>query len=612
VPDVDPQTAAVILRCLEQDPRARPASVMEVAASLPGGSPLAAALAAGETPSPEMVVAAPMVGSLRPWVAATYVAGVVLGLAAIFALVGEVRVLSQVPFERPPEVLMDRARNVLASLGHGEEPLDVASGFGVFEDYGRFLRESGSTPGAVRERLAGGRPPLIYFWYRQSPRNMVPASLEVRPEDPPRSTPGEAYVILDPEGRLQHLEVVPSPGSGAGWARPGDWSALLAAADLATEDLSPAAPQAIPPVYADSRVAWTGNAPGSGPPIPLRIEAASYGGAAVFFDVGGPWAGPGRTGPPPIRRLGEGVGAFLTLNNIFFVSIVLAGAFLTRRNLRLGRGDRRGARRLAWFIAVVTLLGWILGGSHAPGWAERDLAFAAVGMALAKAGLLWLAYIGLEPYLRRDFPARIIAWSRLLAGNFRDPLVGRDLLIGCLLGIGVSLSYDLRELAADRLGKVSSFEVPTLQALSGFSGLVSQLSEGLFSSVLIPLSFMVLFLLLRVLLRREALAVAALWVLFTALLATRGLGPPALFGLAFAGLTAAIYVFFWTRFGLLAGTAGHLVLQLTHYMPLTSDFAAWHSWLTVFVVLTVVSLALYGFSTSVAGQPLLRGVLLED
>ena len=36
----------------------RPASALQVAAALPGGDPLAAALAAGETPSPQMVAAA--------------------------------------------------------------------------------------------------------------------------------------------------------------------------------------------------------------------------------------------------------------------------------------------------------------------------------------------------------------------------------------------------------------------------------------------------------------------------------------------------------------------------------------------------------------------------
>ena len=67
--DLDPLVERVIVRCLEPDPKERPASALQVAAALPGGDPLAAALAAGETPSPEMVAAAPKEGALRPAVA---------------------------------------------------------------------------------------------------------------------------------------------------------------------------------------------------------------------------------------------------------------------------------------------------------------------------------------------------------------------------------------------------------------------------------------------------------------------------------------------------------------------------------------------------------------
>src|SRR5579872_6155426 len=56
--DVDPAVEKAIRRCLDPDPSKRPPSALSVAAALPGGDPLAAALAAGETPSPEMVAAA--------------------------------------------------------------------------------------------------------------------------------------------------------------------------------------------------------------------------------------------------------------------------------------------------------------------------------------------------------------------------------------------------------------------------------------------------------------------------------------------------------------------------------------------------------------------------
>src|SRR6188768_2585974 len=58
VRDLDPEIEAAILRCLRPSPSDRPPSALTVSAALPGGDSLAAALAAGETPSPEMVAAA--------------------------------------------------------------------------------------------------------------------------------------------------------------------------------------------------------------------------------------------------------------------------------------------------------------------------------------------------------------------------------------------------------------------------------------------------------------------------------------------------------------------------------------------------------------------------
>src|SRR4051812_30946276 len=58
VHDLDPAAERVIMRCLHPDPKQRPATALAVAAGLPGGDPLAAALAAGETPSPDLVAAA--------------------------------------------------------------------------------------------------------------------------------------------------------------------------------------------------------------------------------------------------------------------------------------------------------------------------------------------------------------------------------------------------------------------------------------------------------------------------------------------------------------------------------------------------------------------------
>src|SRR5207249_11118668 len=80
--DIDDAVERVILRCLEKEPSRRPASALQVAAALPGGDPLAAALAAGETPSPEMVAASGETEGLQPRLAVSLLAPIVLGLIA--------------------------------------------------------------------------------------------------------------------------------------------------------------------------------------------------------------------------------------------------------------------------------------------------------------------------------------------------------------------------------------------------------------------------------------------------------------------------------------------------------------------------------------------------
>ena len=84
--DLDPAIDRAIMRCLERDPAERPASALGVAAALPGGDPLAAALAAGETPSPEMVAASGSTSALRPVPAVAALAVALGSLLTVAAL----------------------------------------------------------------------------------------------------------------------------------------------------------------------------------------------------------------------------------------------------------------------------------------------------------------------------------------------------------------------------------------------------------------------------------------------------------------------------------------------------------------------------------------------
>jgi predicted Ser/Thr protein kinase len=113
VRDLDPAVERVIQRCLDAEPSRRPASALAVAAVLPGGDPLAAALAAGETPSPEMVAAAGEGVGLSPRIAIALLTMVVLGLAGNYILGVRKGALEQINPPYSPEVLAQKGKHFL-------------------------------------------------------------------------------------------------------------------------------------------------------------------------------------------------------------------------------------------------------------------------------------------------------------------------------------------------------------------------------------------------------------------------------------------------------------------------------------------------------------------
>ena len=105
---------------------------------------------------------------------------------------------------------------------------------------------------------------------------------------------------------------------------------------------------------------------------------------------------------------------------------------LARKNLHLGRVDRRGASRLAAFVFLAWAVAVVFGAHHVPNFDELELFMEGLAWGVSLSCFFWVLYIALEPYVRRRWPATLVSWSRLLAGGFRDPLVGRDVLVGCL------------------------------------------------------------------------------------------------------------------------------------------------------------------------------------
>src|ERR1017187_10310098 len=260
VKDIDRAVERVILRCLEEDARARPHSALAVAAALPGGDPLAAALAAGETPSPEMVAAAGETDTIPVRTIVLCLAVIVAGLILTIVLGSRVDVSQRTPLEKSPEVLAQKARDLIQSLGYTSRPSDSAFGLGSDVDYQREA-EQREKPGEFRAQLAKGQPPFIYFWYRQSPRYLETfnARGRVAEDDPPPHISGMAGLPPDTRGRMIYFSAAPpqveeTPASSI----VPDPRPLFAAAGLDPARFTSTQPKWTPLSTSDVRAAWTG------------------------------------------------------------------------------------------------------------------------------------------------------------------------------------------------------------------------------------------------------------------------------------------------------------------------------------------------------------------
>jgi len=612
--DVDPAIERVILRCLELEPSARPSSALAVAAALPGGDPLAAALEAGETPDPSMVAAAGGVGGMRPALA---IPCLLVTLACYVTAIATIPMLHDyVALEKPPEVLADRAGEILKELGHTGSVADRAYGFGTDADYLDFIKKQKNVPNRW-DQLRRNRPPAMLFWYRQSPRPLIPPPSvdHVTLRYPPFSMPGMATIELDPAGRLQYLAVLPpdyepEPETHTP-ADPPDWSLLFARADLDQAAFTPTEPQWNPDMYCDQRAAWTGSYPDR-PDEPIRIEAGAYRGKPTFFRMIGSW-----TKPLSAEQSNTESPIIPLFIIALLVSVVSASLIIARRNLAMRRGDRTGANRLAFVFLFVTLIGWTADVEHVgEPIAEFVRLIALLGLALVLTGTLWLLYIALEPFIRRTWPQTMIAWSRMLAGRVRDPLVGRDMLVGACVG-----SLAMAVLAVISRFGPRWFGVPAVQPIVADLD-IAMSGSRIFAHVLNlqfawgSLFLVFLLVLLKVLLRRQWLAMLAFMLLLTIPNAATTLQkqPPSGLILVLIGQLTFLgcIVFLLTRFGLVAVMTMFAVNGLVQRnIPVTLDSSAWYAGTTYVTLIVVAAICVYACHTALAGRSLFRDDLLE-
>ena len=602
VKNFDPAVERVILRCLERDPSQRPRSALSVAAALPGGDPLAAALAAGETPAPEVVAAAGPRGTLRPVAAwACLAAAVVLVLFSSTFLARHFSDWGLTSMNKSPEVLADRAQELAKKLGY-PAAVDRAFWINWSKDYNSYL-ENHSSRKDWRHAWAGRAwPSPITFWYRQSPRWMTPTDtingpMRVTESSPPYESSGMLTVELDMDGHLLFLRAVPPQvETGGPWPEP-DWNPLFAEAGLDKARFAPASPKWTPPDAFDSRGDWEGHLVDQ-PDLPLHVTAAAYHGAPVYFQVIAPWDQPWRTGGI-LSRVGDEIASAASL--LFIVGYVVVGGLFARWNLRRGRGDAKGAMRVARLVFLVALVSYLLNLHLVPQPDYLLFQFYLLVVGMFPALLVWIGYMAVEPYVRRSWPRLLISWQRLLSGGFRDPLVGRDVLLGGLAGAASSAVIAvLNPLAYNQPYNVDA------TFGRGFWPSIG-LGVGRFAFASIVAFVLLAFLAIATgVLRRRWLGLAA-----TGLLIVAGGVPRSAIELLLGIVMMVFFLGVLTRVGLLGAVSFFVVwTALINAPPL--DFTQWYAGLTVVALLVPLALMVSGFYVSLGGQPMFGNALSEE
>jgi hypothetical protein len=556
------QSDLYALRCLANDPAQRPASAHEVIQALPGGDPLAAALAAGETPSPRIVAAAGAEGTLKPWQAWTMLAAI----AALLTVYTIFRIRSTPPLDTPPDVLRSRGSAILETLGIPAQ--------------GSPIRQPYVGPGVAphRFRMEYGVSPAL--------SQVMPMGL---------NGPGLTAVEVDARGRLASLLAAPQTD----WKpKPVDWRPLLDAAGVDVASLRPAAPRSVPAAPFDARAAWTGAY--AKERTPVRLEAAAWKGTPVFFAVS---ARDERPPPPP--AFGNPVAErFMSGLELIVGAIAIV---LAVRNVRSRRGDRQGAFRAALAVFIMATANTFF---HT---AARAGALAAAsnpmlfGYAARNALHVYVAYLALEPLARRRWPELLIAWARLAAGRVRDPLVARHVLIGIIAGIAhATLSVTARPLASAIDGRP---EDPAWARLGNGWDALESLTIGATFGINVGALLMVALVIFTVILRKRVLAgaviAAVLMTYFCLSVVQRPASIPSYVAIA------AVMSFITLRYGPLAVAVMHGVFFAILTAPLLPG-TGWATATSPVTLAAVIALALWAFHTSLGGQPMFSPSLLDE
>jgi serine/threonine-protein kinase len=593
--DIDPTVEKVIRRCLDPDPAKRPATALSVLAALPGGDPLAAALAAGETPSPEVVAAAGKLEGMPLHYSLPCLALVVLFLLATVPMRQARSALVHGGLDQTPDVLAHQGREVAVSFGYPDKPADTAVWLNHRYDVLTYLR---GRPAPLKWDEWLSWEPAIDAVYRESPLAMVAAPMgHVDSLRPPQNVPGMSRTVLDGNGRLLEFAAVPQP-SQPDLVPPIGPEAIFRAARLDMAAFTEAKPFKLPATAFDQWRAWKGPHPHFAD-MQLQVEAAWWKGRVVSARVLYPW----EQKPDAVES-----GPTVQIRDIWLSALVAISAFcvilMARRNWMLGRADRVGAFHIAVASFLLHAVAWVGTFHPAANMGILDTFVNALADWLFGAAVLWFAYLALEPEIRAHWPHSIVTWNRVLAGRWRDAQVGSHILIGATMGLGVWIFF--KAVIVYLFGGRSNADWDvSLGGLMGARAWIGQHAAGANDALSTGLFVFMTIFAMRQIFRKELLAAVAAAALFT--LAQGDVRGPQwwLIGLLYLVAVSAL-IYLLLRFGLVATIAAVFFINALNGMALSTDWNAWYMPASIATLLLLLGISVFAFWRSLGGRALIE------
>jgi hypothetical protein len=426
---------------------------------------------------------------------------------------------------------------------------------------------------------------------------------------------GTATISLDPTGRLVGLCVTPTTPEIRPATRNGaDWSQAFRLARLNESEAVSIPLRKRPPVDCDEVAAWRVGPAGDGDDE-LTLQIGTLDGRLNYVEI---------LGLDEAMIYAPPEGKFLTTmsrNTLLIHLMRVVMLLLAWRNLRLGRGDWRNAIRYAAIVGALYTLLHVFSIFLQEGLLAETIRVESlrngndVGHALLHMADVWMIYVAIEPYVRRIWPRMLVGVVRTLTGRVRDPAVGREVLIGAVVGSGLGALAAITTLAQSTFEAKASIYLPHPEMMKWYSSPTQFTCMWLHRaawSMLDVMRIAAVIVAIRILVRYEsatlALGAAALGFTASQWFTIEG-GEPWWIGLPYALSFGVAVMLLFTRVGVLAAMVALFVL-LPHRL-IGLELEAWYTPYGIARLGIPLGVALYGFWIALAGQPILKDMLAE-